>query len=237
MKDIYKQFGIYRITNKNNGKSYIGKTGTNFGDRWDCHRAQLNGGYHDNPHLQRAWNKYGADAFEFAIVQVVDDISQLAELEMKYIAEYRAVGKSYNLHDGGDGGYNLGKHLSDETKRLIGEKNRVHMTGRKHSEATKQKMSESHNKRYGGWSEEERAKWGKLTSQKASGYHWSDDARERFAQKQRISPNGARFTPDDIRRMRKMREDGARLIDIADEFGTSPAYVSSVVHRRRWKEI
>ena len=42
--NIYKSFGIYRITNIQNGKSYIGKTGMNFGDRWDCHRAQINGG-------------------------------------------------------------------------------------------------------------------------------------------------------------------------------------------------
>ena len=53
----YDQIGIYRITNLVNGNTYVGKTGMNFGDRWDCHKAQLNGGYHDNPHLQKAWNK------------------------------------------------------------------------------------------------------------------------------------------------------------------------------------
>lgn len=117
MKDIYKSFGIYRITNTRNGKSYIGKTGVNFGDRWDCHRAQLNGGHHDNPYLQRAWNKYGADSFEFAIVEKVTDVSLLNDLERKYIQIYRESNKCYNILDGGDGGFLLGQHLSDDAKK------------------------------------------------------------------------------------------------------------------------
>ena len=40
---------VYQTVNKINNKIYIGKTMKSFGDRWDCHRAQLNGGYHDNP--------------------------------------------------------------------------------------------------------------------------------------------------------------------------------------------
>ena len=62
---IYKKYGIYGIRNKINNKIYIGKTMQSFGDRWDCHRAMLNGGYHDNKHLQRAWDKYGKNNFEF----------------------------------------------------------------------------------------------------------------------------------------------------------------------------
>ena len=49
---IYKEYGIYGIKNIINDKIYIGKTINNFGDRWDCHRGQLRGGYHNNPKLQ-----------------------------------------------------------------------------------------------------------------------------------------------------------------------------------------
>ena len=159
MKDIYHETGIYRITNKRNGKSYIGKTGMNFGDRWDSHRSLLNAGRHDNPHLQSAWNKYGQDAFEFAIVEIVGDPDRLNEREMFYIAQYREHGLSYNIHDGGDGGINLGKHLSDETKRKIGAKNSVNMLGRKASADTKRKMSESQIARYKDWTDEDRSEW------------------------------------------------------------------------------
>lgn len=237
MKDIYNQFGIYRITHKATGRSYIGKTGVNFGDRWDCHRAQLNGGYHDNKHLQNAWNRYGADAFEFAVVEVAESSEVLNNLEKKYIAEYRSRGLSYNMHDGGDGGFLLGKHLSDVAKRKIGEKNRVHQTGRKASVETRKRMSAAQSERWRSVSDEEKRAWGDKMSIAASGYKWSDDARARFSQTQKERPNGARFTPDDIREIRRKKASGIKLTDLANEYHTSPSYISSIVHRRRWAEI
>lgn len=237
MDGIYNKFGIYRITNKRNGKSYIGKTGTSFGDRWDCHRAQLNGGYHDNPHLQRAWNKYGSENFEFVIVEEVTDVELLNDLEVKYIAEYRDAGLCYNIHDGGDGGFLLGSHLSDEAKRRIGEKNRINMTGKKASDETKNKMSNSQSARYAKWTDDDRAEWGTMMSEVASGYHWSDEARANFSKLQREKPNSAKFTPDDIRDIRRLKADGATLKELADRYNTSACYISSIVHRRRWADI
>ena len=237
MKDIYKQIGIYRITNTINGKSYIGKTGMNFGDRWDSHRSLLNSNRHDNRHLQHAWNKYGSGAFEFAKVEVVEDQSLLNDLEIKYIAEYRRNGLSYNLHDGGDGGYNLGKHLSDETKRKIGEKNRANMTGRKASPETRARMSASHKKRYALWTDDDRAAHGRLTAERAVGYKWSEESKAAFSKLQRERPNCAKFTPDDIRAIRAKKANGVKLSDLAKEYNTSSSYISNIVHRRRWADI
>ena len=42
--NIYFRIGIYGIRNLINGKIYVGKTGMNFGDRWDSHRSLLNNG-------------------------------------------------------------------------------------------------------------------------------------------------------------------------------------------------
>lgn len=39
---------------------------------------------------------------------------------------------------------NFGKTRSEETKRKIGEANRIAQKGKKHSEETKEKMSKSH---------------------------------------------------------------------------------------------
>lgn len=237
MKDIYSTFGIYRITNTKNGNSYIGKTAMNFGDRWDCHRAQLRGGYHDNPHLQNAWNKYGEESFEFVVVEEIDDASKLNELEIKYIAKYKADGKSYNISDGGDGGANLGKHLSEETKRKIGEKNRIHMTGKTMSEETRAKMSESQKSRYSNWTQEDREAWGQMISESARGYRWSDESRKNFSKLQQEKPNSAKFTADDIRDIRHKRECGFSLKEIAECYNTSVTYVSNIIHRRRWANI
>ncbi len=237
MKDIYQLYGIYRITNVTNGMSYIGKTGMNFGDRWDNHRSLLRTGKHDNPYLQNAWNKYGEDNFEFAILQVVNDVSDLNDLERMYIAEYRSRSLSYNLHDGGDGGYNLGKHLSEETKRKIGEKNRANMTGRKFSNDTRAKMSASQQSRYEHWTEEQRLEYGRKMSERSRGYHWSEQARAAFAHKQRTKPNGAKFTADDIHAIRSSAENGVSYVELAKIYNTTPAYIASIVARRRWAFI
>lgn len=233
--NIYKSFGIYHITNLINGKSYIGKTGVNFGDRWDCHRAQLNGGYHDNPHLQSAWNKYGADNFEFCVVQEVDDVALLNGLEIKYIAQYREEGKSYNILAGGDGGLLLGAHLSEETKRKIGEKNRVNMTGRKLSQETKDKMSKSQKKRYESWTDEDRAEHGKKTAEYASGYKWSAEAKANFAKLQQTRPNGATLTIDTVHEIRRLYEqDKKSFTEISQLLGVPRQNVYNIATYRRW---
>lgn len=237
MKDIYKQIGIYRITNKIDGKSYIGKTGMNFGDRWDSHRSLLNSGKHDNPYLQNAWRKYGGENFEFAIVEVVEDAELLNCLEIEYIAKYRSDGLSYNLHDGGDGGYNLGKHLSDETKRKIGEKNRINMLGKKATTETRRKMSDSQKKRYDSWTDEDRKAHGRLMSEIASGYTWNDEAKDAFSKRQWEKPNSAKFTADDIQDIRKKFEDGYSKENLAEVYSITTAYITSIIKRRRWAHI
>ena len=236
--NIYKTFGIYRITNLINGKTYIGKTGVSFGDRWDCHRAQLNGGYHDNPHLQRAWSKYGSDNFEFCVVEVCNNTSQLNKLEMKYISQYKSEGKSYNILNGGDGGFLLGTHLNEDAKRRIGEKNKINMTGRKASAATKAKMSTSQKKRYESWTDEDRAAFGKKMSECSSGYKWSDTARARFSEKQRTSPNAATLKIETVREIRRLYEEEHKsFTEISSELNVPRANVYRIATYRRWANI
>lgn len=59
---------IYKITNRINGKVYIGST-KNVKQRWAKHKALLRHNHHPNFHIQAAWNKYGEDSFVFEIVE------------------------------------------------------------------------------------------------------------------------------------------------------------------------
>ncbi len=95
---FYKLGGIYSITNKINGKRYIGSS-INFMKRWSSHRMDLSRNEHRNSYLQNAWNKYGAVSFSFDIVEEVKDSYKLLEREQYWIDFYQSSNK--------DKGYNI----------------------------------------------------------------------------------------------------------------------------------
>jgi len=75
--------GIYEIRCTANGKRYIGSA-LDVKSRWRTHRSQLNGQRHGNRHLQHAWNKYGAGAFEWAVLEEVPRRDLIAA-EQRYV--------------------------------------------------------------------------------------------------------------------------------------------------------
>lgn len=214
---VYKRIGIYGILNTINNKIYIGKTGMNFGDRWDSHKSLLRNGKHDNPYLQRAWDKYSADAFEFIIIEECS-VDDLDDKEKHWIKYYKDKKLSYNILDGGDGFNNLGTHLSEETKRKIGEKNRVNGLGRKVSEETRRKMSESHR-----------------------GYKPTPEAIAKTAAASKAAmqanPPLAKLTPEDVRQIRLLNDDGVKSKDIAEKYGVSYQCIRDIILGKRWSHV
>lgn len=94
---------IYHITNKLNGKKYIGKT-TNYPHRVETHLSDLRLGKHHSIKLQRAYNKYGEENFIFTHQEFeVKDDDELSILEMKEIAKYDSRDNGYNITLGGEG--------------------------------------------------------------------------------------------------------------------------------------
>jgi group I intron endonuclease len=61
--------GIYIIKNKVTGDSYVGSASVCFKSRWGYHTRDLRANKHHSPRLQNSWNKYGADSFEFSILE------------------------------------------------------------------------------------------------------------------------------------------------------------------------
>lgn len=119
--------GIYKITNKINSKCYIGQS-NDINRRW---RQELSPNAKLNPHLARAFEKYGTDNFEFEIIEECQR-ELLNEREQFWINLYNSSDKNfgYNKTLGGDG--NLGRHfiMSEEQKEKIRKAN----TGRKYTD-------------------------------------------------------------------------------------------------------
>lgn len=92
--------GIYRITNLKNSKNYIGQS-TNIERRFKYHIYNLKRGSHIITELQNDWNKYGEDAFEFAVIQECAR-KDLGKLEQRKIRGLDSTDpkKGYNTSKG-----------------------------------------------------------------------------------------------------------------------------------------
>lgn len=106
--------GIYKITNLITNQIYIGSA-ADFIRRWTYHQSFLNRNKHFNRYLQRAWNKYGAENFEFSAIEAVAE-ENLIEREQYWIDTLNncMAPIGYNLRPTANN--NVGLKMSDETR-------------------------------------------------------------------------------------------------------------------------
>lgn len=123
--------GIYSITNKLNGKRYIGKS-KNIERRFWFHKNALSKCGENPEKYKRAVNRYlaaavikvGIENFNFEVLETFDSLngSILADAEIAWMEHYNTTNREF--------GYNLKKDSStkvevhEDTRRLISELNR-----------------------------------------------------------------------------------------------------------------
>jgi group I intron endonuclease len=134
---------LYRIVNTTNGRQYIGQS-VEVEKRWRYHQWCLNNNLHRNIFLQRAWKKYGEEAFRFELIAEFQSRDELNAAESLHI---EVSGSLY------PNGYNLVKG-GDVYERS--EATREKLKNRKYSAETRTKISEGLKKYYQQLSEEER---------------------------------------------------------------------------------
>lgn len=76
--------GVYKIVNKATGQCYVGQS-LRMHKRLKEHFRLLRWNKHTNPHLQNAYNKYGAEAFEGTVEVVCEDVEEMDRLENAFI--------------------------------------------------------------------------------------------------------------------------------------------------------
>ncbi|WP_397536470.1 GIY-YIG nuclease family protein [Rummeliibacillus pycnus] len=102
-KEIPIQSGVFKITNNENGKVYIGSF--NNLKRLNGLKFMLMTNTCLNPLLQNEWNEFGSDAFTIETVEMLkkpeegyfDEKRELEKLEQKWIEQLQPFGdKGYN---------------------------------------------------------------------------------------------------------------------------------------------
>lgn len=90
-------FTIYKVTNKINGKIYIGAHKTD----------DLNDGYMGSGQMiKNAIAKHGISFFDKEIIAIFSNVEEMYEYERKLVnQQFIASGKTYNIKEGGRGGW------------------------------------------------------------------------------------------------------------------------------------
>lgn len=145
---------VYKITNKINGKVYIGQTSRTLKARWEQHIRNTNKG--TKTKFYNALRKYGADNFTVETLCRAYSNEELNDLEIYYIHKYDSIRTGYNMIDA--------RYTNVMDFNDVKEKHRV----RVQSEENRRKISESMKKKIADgkfFTEEHRSK----LSQKAKG--------------------------------------------------------------------
>jgi group I intron endonuclease len=107
--------GIYKILNKISGDFYIGST-TKFERRFRQHRHLLRANKHSNIYLQRAWNKYREESFDFIILEYCEEDNLVIREQFYFDTET----PKYNMNKNAES--NRGLKWSEESKKRQSER-------------------------------------------------------------------------------------------------------------------
>ena len=101
-----KTYIVYKITNKKNGKSYIGKTEYSLDHRWKRHLSSSRNGSKFRFHS--AIRKYGENCWDLSVIETYQtgDETFINEKEAHFIKLFESdTKKGYNATSGGTGGW------------------------------------------------------------------------------------------------------------------------------------
>ena len=126
----YNMAVIYQITNMVNGKYYIGSAESFARREWQ-HKYDLKRGAHKNPRLQAAWNKYGADAFVFEVIEeITQGVSQL-QIEDTYLMQHVGRPDCYNINANAELS-RLGMTMTEASKAKLSANRKGKAAGAEH---------------------------------------------------------------------------------------------------------
>jgi group I intron endonuclease len=129
---------IYKITCVVTDDFYVGSAVKPKRRRWE-HWDALKKGRHHCASLQRAWNEYGEDAFEFEVVEEVEDEERLLLIEDMYLAQCAGQPHCYNTALSTQ----IPSSSQKEVRNKIGESLKEHYANNEHPRQGKKHTPEA----------------------------------------------------------------------------------------------
>lgn len=188
MKTYYT---VYKVTNKKNGKLYIGvhKT-TNLDDDY----------MGSGKYLRRSQEKHGLEYFEKEILHVFDNPEEMYAMEAKLVdADFLAEENTYNLKVGGHGGFshinnNVEFRRAKNRKAMLAAKANGAQEGCVRAYAEKMKDPEYRQKRISAFLATMRERYGENPQclKQWKGQHHTDETKQKIGKANAISQKGER---------------------------------------------
>lgn len=190
-------YKLYKITNRVNGKLYIGITKLALEHRWKTHV-----GNSQNPKypLQRAIKKYGSENFSIELICESHDRKIISSLEEPTILLYNSRENGYNVAKGGYGG-DLGPEAREkakqtisawtpEQKKALSEKLSASRSGKKRSPEIKAKLSALQKERGGYGPKKHSIETRKKIAKSNTGKVRSVESKQRYSEIAKIRGTG-----------------------------------------------
>lgn len=198
--------GIYQINCKNSNEFYIGST-KDLNHRWNTHLYCLKNNKHHNIILQRKFNKYGEENFEFKILSKVP-VEYLIKLEQWFLDTLKP---SINIY-----------------------KTAYSPIGYKHSEKTKQKLSKlKEGKSPGKWVTD---KLKEINTGKQFSKEHKNKLKVAYSKRQ-FKGNRTVLNEEKVKEIKLLLIDGKSLSFIAKLYSISSPMVSRIKNNIAWKEV
>ena len=223
------RFKAYRVSNRLNGKIYIGITARPIDERWREHVTYALRGTTKGP-LASAIRKHGIASFDIEHIASAGSWEDLCAAEKMLIEQHGSFGRGYNATRGGEGG--TGLIWTEEAKRIrvasylrtLERQGGSILKGRPKSAEHRANIGAAHKGRV--FSTETKAKMSAGQKRRV----FTDAERERFKRDGDKSRALSRlFTDEQVTFMRNQRLEGVRLIDLATFYGVARSTVTGVV--------
>ena len=225
--------GIYKITNKLNGHSYIGQS-IHIEHRWLEHKSKYNWERESKKPLYLAFQKYGLENFDFEVLEECEN-KDLSSKEKYWIEYYNTYQNGYNQTCGGEDNYG-----ENHPGHKLTEQDVINIRIRYNNHERKKDVFLDYNNRIG------ETGFSKIWK----GETWKDILPEVYTDENKNfhknntgntgSSNGrARLNEEDVKQIRLRRKNGENIREVYKDYQDKLTYGSftNVWTYQNWKNI